>query len=77
MAGIAIRNAHNLREDDIIYTTLPLYHTNAGIVGLSQTLICGSTLALRHKFSAKNFWKDCVWYGATVSSFFLFPQQYS
>jgi acyl-CoA synthetase (AMP-forming)/AMP-acid ligase II len=68
MAGVAGRNANKIREDDIIYATLPLYHTSTGILGASQTLICGSTMALREKFSATNFWKDCIKYEATVCS---------
>ncbi|ODN00727.1 Long-chain fatty acid transport protein 4, partial [Orchesella cincta] len=68
MGGIAGRNANSIQEDDIIYTTLPLYHTNAGILGVSQTLICGTTLALR-KFSARNFWSDCIRYRATAAQY--------
>lgn len=73
MAGVAGKNGNKLFKDDIIYATLPLYHTSSGIVGVSQTLVNGSTLALRDKFSASNFWKDCIKYNVTVSKapFFL------
>lgn len=72
MAGVAGRIANKMQPDDIVYATLPLYHTNSGIVGVSQTFVNGYTLALRDKFSAKNFWKDCIKYNVTVSNTFLF-----
>ena len=56
-----------IRPDDVVYITLPLYHTNGGILGLGQMLFQGSTVVLRRKFSASNFWPDCVKYKCTVS----------
>ena len=55
-------------EDDIVYCTLPLYHTNGGVLASGQMLFWGSTLALRRKFSASNFWSDCVKHQCTVRS---------
>lgn len=55
-----------MRHDDIIYDTLPLYHTAGGILGVGNCLINGCTLAVRRKFSASNFWSDCVKYNCTV-----------
>jgi len=54
-------------ESDIIYTALPLYHTNANILGIGQMITLGCTVALRKKFSASNFWNDCIKYQCTVS----------
>lgn len=61
--------ALNIRHDDIVYSSLPLYHSAAGIVGIGQCFIGGCTLALRSKFSASTFWDDCVKTKATVSTF--------
>ncbi|XP_067628869.1 long-chain fatty acid transport protein 4 isoform X1 [Eurosta solidaginis] len=58
-----------LRPDDIIYNSLPLYHTAGGIVGVGNALIHGCTIALRKKFSASNFWKDCIKYECTVAQY--------
>ncbi|OXA54746.1 Long-chain fatty acid transport protein 1 [Folsomia candida] len=69
MAGVAGRIANKMQPDDIVYATLPLYHTNSGIVGVSQTFVNGYTLALRDKFSAKNFWKDCIKYNVTIAQY--------
>ena len=62
-----LRHMMGIRSDDIIYCTLPLYHTNGGILGAGQVVIIGATLALRKKFSASQFWNDCVKYKCTVS----------
>ena len=56
-----------IKPDDIIYCTLPLYHTIGGMLGVGQLIIHGATIALRKKFSASQFWNDCVKYKCTVS----------
>ena len=53
--------------DDVVYNSLPLYHTNGGILAAGQMLFWGSTLVLRRKFSASNFFVDCVKHKCTVS----------
>lgn len=60
-----------IKTDDILYTPLPLYHTAGGMTGVGQVLLHGASLAIRSKFSASNFWADCVTYGCTVSVFTL------
>lgn len=59
----------NLQSDDIIYNSLPLYHTAGGIVGIGNTLLSGITSALRKRFSASNYWSDCVKYNCTVAQY--------
>lgn len=56
----------NIRSDDRIYDSLPLYHSAGGICGAGQALLCGVTVVLRKRFSASNFWSDCVRYKCTV-----------
>ena len=56
-----------IRHDDVVYVTLPLYHSYGGVVSMGQMLVYGSTIALRRKFSARQFWKDCIKYKCTVS----------
>ena len=62
-----VRLFGGFRNDDVVYVTLPLYHTNGGILGMGQMILGGSTVAIRRKFSASNFWKDCAKFNATVS----------
>ena len=60
--------AAGLRNDDTIYNPLPLYHSSAGMLCCGPSFFIGCTIALRKKFSAKAYWKDCVKYNATVST---------
>jgi len=55
------------RNDDIIYCTLPLYHSVGGMIALAGTMKHGISMAMRRKFSAKNFWADCVKYHVTAA----------
>jgi hypothetical protein len=57
-----------VRTDDTLYTPLPLYHTAGGMLGVGQVLLCGATVVMRSKFSASNFWADCISYNCTVSA---------
>ncbi|XP_077986704.1 long-chain fatty acid transport protein 4-like [Glandiceps talaboti] len=56
----------HMRPDDVIYCTLPLYHSAGGIVGAGQTIINGVTTVIRKKFSASRFWDDCIEYNCTI-----------
>ena len=62
-----IQKCFNIAESDIIYIALPLYHTSASTLGIGQMVLLGCTVALRKKFSASNFWSDCIKYQCTVS----------
>uniref|UniRef100_A0A669DB92 long-chain-fatty-acid--CoA ligase n=1 Tax=Oreochromis niloticus TaxID=8128 RepID=A0A669DB92_ORENI len=55
-----------VRSDDIVYIYLPLYHTAGFLMGLCGAIERGSTVVLRSKFSASNFWNDCRKYNVTV-----------
>ena len=66
--AVGIHLFGSITPDDIIYDSLPLYHTNGGILAAGQMLFWGSTLVLRKKFSASNFFNDCVKYKCTVSN---------
>ncbi|CAG7725933.1 unnamed protein product [Allacma fusca] len=56
-------------KNDVLYTTLPLYHSMGGMVGAGIPLFYGASLALRKKFSASNFWTDCIRYRATAAQY--------
>ncbi|XP_072299259.1 long-chain fatty acid transport protein 1a [Eucyclogobius newberryi] len=58
--------AFSMRNDDIIYDCLPLYHSAGNIVGVGQCLINGLTVVVKRKFSASRFWDDCIKYNCTV-----------
>uniref|UniRef100_V9KLE9 Arachidonate--CoA ligase n=1 Tax=Callorhinchus milii TaxID=7868 RepID=V9KLE9_CALMI len=55
-----------MRTDDVIYNSLPLYHSAGNIVGVGQCLLHGLTVIIKRKFSASRFWDDCVTYNCTI-----------
>ncbi|XP_041368916.1 long-chain fatty acid transport protein 4-like [Gigantopelta aegis] len=63
------RYAYNIERDDVIYNMLPLYHTAGGILGVGQALLGATTVVIRRKFSASQFWTDCVKYECTVAQY--------
>ncbi|PNH42661.1 hypothetical protein VD0004_g4694 [Verticillium dahliae] len=52
--------------DDVFYTSMPLYHSSAAILGFGNTLEVGGTIAIGRKFSTKTFWSDVRTSGATI-----------
>lgn len=60
-------NVMTLGPDDTYYCALPLYHSNALVVGFGSCLAGGATFALRRKFSASQFWEDCIKFEATAA----------
>ena len=61
--------ANNMQPEDIIYLTLPLFHSNAVHIGWSSALRGGSAIALARKFSVRNFWKNVRKYKATCFNY--------
>ena len=59
------RLMHRSSVGDVIYTPLPLYHSNAMMLGWGSALVTGAGLALRRKFSASGFWDDVRQFNAT------------
>jgi crotonobetaine/carnitine-CoA ligase len=55
-----------ITADDVLYTNLPLFHTNA-LNTFCQALLAGATYALGPRFSASRFWGRCAEAGATVT----------
>ncbi|KAF9905334.1 hypothetical protein EC991_001757 [Linnemannia zychae] len=51
-----------IKPEDNVYITLPLYHSAGAIIGVGQSFMTGCTIVLARKFSVTNFWKDCVAY---------------
>ena len=54
-----------LQEDDVLCTTLPLFHINA-LNTLSQALLTGSHMVSEARFSASGFWATMAERGATI-----------
>ncbi len=56
---------HRTGPGDVIYVTLPLYHSSAMFLGFGASLATGAGMALRRKFSATAFWDDVRRFEAT------------
>lgn len=52
-------------ERDRMYVVLPLYHSAGGVCAIGSVLTSGGAAIIRRKFSATQFWDDCVKYRAT------------
>jgi len=58
-----------VRKEDTVYCPLPLYHSVGGMISLSGCMAGGITMVIRDKFSASNYWKDCVKYKVTAAQY--------
>lgn len=67
--AVGAAKSFGIRSSDRMYVSMPIYHTAAGILGVGQALLGGSSCVIRKKFSASNFWRDCVKYDCTVSQY--------
>ncbi|WP_247314966.1 MULTISPECIES: ATP-dependent acyl-CoA ligase [unclassified Bradyrhizobium] len=63
--GIYSAQALGICEGDVLFTTLPLFHTNA-LNAFYQALLNGCTYVLEPKFSASGFWAAAQRHNATV-----------
>ncbi len=52
------RAGYRATPEDRIYVPLPLYHGTGMMIGALAALVMGSTLILRRRFSASQFWDD-------------------
>jgi carnitine-CoA ligase len=64
--GVHTARFLDLREGDVLCTTLPLFHTNA-LNTFFQALLMGATQVLESRFSASGFWPAMVHTRATVT----------
>lgn len=58
-----------LRGDDVLYTSLPLFHVNAQMLSTVGALVSGVPLVLAPRFSASRFFDDLRTHRATVFNY--------
>ncbi|NUU37429.1 long-chain-acyl-CoA synthetase [Pseudomonas sp. C2B4] len=58
--------ALDMRPEDVVYCTLPLYHATGLCVCWGSAISGASGFAIRRKFSASQFWSDVRKYRATT-----------
>ncbi|XP_063629102.1 long-chain fatty acid transport protein 1-like isoform X2 [Cydia splendana] len=66
---LGVHTSARLSSSDVVYDPLPLHHTAGGVLGGGQALVLGSTVVLRKKFSASNYWKDVAKHGCTAAQY--------
>uniref|UniRef100_A0A8K9V6U8 long-chain-fatty-acid--CoA ligase n=1 Tax=Oncorhynchus mykiss TaxID=8022 RepID=A0A8K9V6U8_ONCMY len=66
LVALAVLDSTGITPGDVIYLNLPLYHTAGFLIGFIGSIETGSTIILRRKFSASQFWDDCRKYNVTV-----------
>ncbi|XP_063387813.1 long-chain fatty acid transport protein 1 isoform X3 [Cydia fagiglandana] len=66
---LGVHTSARLSSSDVVYDPLPLHHTAGGVLGAGQALVLGSTVVLRKKFSASNYWKDVAKHGCTAAQY--------
>lgn len=75
-AGQMIADQFAMNSDDVCYVSMPLFHSNAILVGWAVAAACRGSIALRRKFSASEFLPDVRRYGATYANYVGKPLSY-
>jgi fatty-acyl-CoA synthase len=65
-----------LTADDVGYSVMPLFHSNAQVAGYANLLFAGATTVLRRRFSASAFVDDVRRYGVTWFNYVGKPLSY-
>ena len=76
IAGTMMTQRFDLGPSDVCYVSMPLFHSNAVLVGWAVALASRGSLALRRKFSASQFLPDVRRYGATYANYVGKPLSY-
>lgn len=76
VAGVTMADRFNLGPADVCYASMPLFHSNAVLVGWAVALACRGSMVLRRRFSASGFLPDIRRYGATYANYVGKPLSY-
>ncbi len=74
--GIYLVDRFGLGPDDVLYVSMPLFHSNAVMAGWGPGLVAGATIALAERFSATGFLRDVRAHGATYANYVGKPLAY-
>jgi fatty-acyl-CoA synthase len=74
--GVVLADMFSITGDDVLYVSMPLFHSNAVMSGYALALATGATLALATRFSASGFLDDVRRYGATYMNYVGKPLSY-
>ncbi|MDQ1449472.1 MAG: fatty-acyl-CoA synthase, partial [Actinomycetota bacterium] len=65
-----------LGPDDVCYSVMPLFHSNAVVAGFANVIAAGAAGVLRRRFSATSFLPDVRRYGITFFNYVGKPLSY-
>jgi len=66
LASHGFAGAMGTTAQDRMYVCLPLYHTTGGVCAVGSVLVNGGSVAIRERFSAREFWDDVVRWDCTL-----------
>jgi crotonobetaine/carnitine-CoA ligase len=65
-SGRTYNEVCGVTEDDIFYTCLPLFHSNAQMLSCYPAMIAGARIQISTRYSSTNFWREVTECGATI-----------
>lgn len=69
-AGYEFTQGHvRMRRDDVLYTSLPLFHVNAQMLTTVGSFVSGRPMVLAPRFSASRYWDEVRRHGATIVNY--------
>ena len=74
--GSKLAEMFGLTSEDVCYSVMPLFHSNAAVAGFTNVVASGATGVLRRRFSATNFLPDVRRYGVTFFNYVGKPLSY-
>ena len=74
--GHMLAERFGLGPSDVVYGSMPLFHSNAIMAGWAPAVASGAALALARRFSASGFLPDVRRYGATYANYVGKPLTY-
>jgi fatty-acyl-CoA synthase len=74
--GRMLADRFGLTADDVVYVSMPMFHSNAILAGWAVGLAAGAAIALRRRFSASGFLPDIRAFNATYANYVGKPLSY-
>jgi fatty-acyl-CoA synthase len=76
VTGVRMSITMNLTPDDVGYVAMPLFHSNAVMVGWAPSIVVGASVGLARRFTASGWLSDIRSYGATWFNYTGKPLSY-
>lgn len=74
--GVMLAERFGMSTADVVYLSMPMFHSNAMMAGWAVALSAGTSVVLRRRFSASEFLADVRRYGVTYANYVGKPLAY-